>query len=199
MKVKICGITSEKDARLACRLGVDAIGLNFYERSPRFVGLRQARRIARAVTPLTWVVGVFVDAPLERIERTVREVGLHAVQLHGNEPEALVAALRVPVLAVTHVGAGPLRLSRRAPLVLLDAAQPGYGGGGVTFEWKRARTVARRRPIFLAGGLTADNVGAAIATVRPFGVDVASGVERQPGVKDPHKLAAFVAAARRAA
>jgi phosphoribosylanthranilate isomerase len=201
--IKVCGLTTPGDAVLAARAGADAVGLNFYPGSKRVVTVAAARRIVRALPPFVWVVGVFVDASRAEVLRTAREVGLDAVQLHGDEPPALVASLGLRTVKALQVGHRPVTaLARRyaaADLLLLDTAQAAHGGGGVAFDWALAKGLARRRPVLLAGGLTPENVAEAVRAVRPFGVDVASGVERRPGVKDPRKLSAFVAAARAAA
>lgn len=201
MRVKICGITTVADAALAVRAGADAIGLNFYDRSSRVVSVARARRIVASLPPFVWVVGVFVNATAATINRLSREVGLHVVQLHGDEPEALIHRLQRPVYRALHVGTKRLVASSfpSASALVLDAAQPGFGGGGRTFDWSRAKAIAARRPVLLAGGLTPENVAAAIATVHPLGVDVASGVESKPGTKDPRAVAEFVRAARSAA
>lgn len=198
MKVKICGVTSVDDARRAADLGADAIGVNFFSQSKRFVDLGTARAIVTALPPLVWVVGVFVNEPLRSLRRIASQVGLHAVQLHGDEPARFAAKTGLPTFKALHVGAALPDFSgfESVAALVLDAAQPGYGGGGLTFDWAHARAVARRRPVLLAGGLTPKNVAAAIRAVRPYGVDVASGVESAPGVKDPKKLAAFLRAAR---
>ena len=201
--IKVCGLTTPGDAVAAVRAGADALGLNFYPGSKRVVTVAAARRIVEALPPFVWVVGVFVDAGRAEVLRTAREVGLDAVQLHGGESPAFVASLGLRTVKALPVGGAPVTgLARRfaaADLLLLDTAQRGHGGGGVAFDWRLARGLARRRPVLLAGGLTPANVAEAVRTVRPFGVDVASGVERRPGVKDPRKLKAFVAAARAAA
>ena len=201
MRVKICGITTVADAALAVRAGADAIGLNFYDRSSRVVSVARARRIVASLPPFVWVVGVFVNATAATINRLSREVGLHVVQLHGDEPEALIHRLQRPVYRALHVGTKRLVASSflSASALVLDAAQPGFGGGGRTFDWSRAKAIAARRPVLLAGGLTPENVAAAIAAVHPLGVDVASGVESKPGTKDPRAVAEFVRAARSAA
>jgi len=201
--VKVCGVTRPGDAVLAARAGADAVGLNFYPGSKRVVTVAQARRIVRALPPFLWVVGVFVDASRAEVLRTARAVGLDAVQLHGDESPDFAASLGLRTVKALHVGTAPATAQARrfagVDLLLLDTAQAGHGGGGVAFDWRLARGLARRRPLLLAGGLTPDTVAEAVRTVRPFGVDVASGVERRPGVKDPRKLTAFVAAARAAA
>ena len=199
--IKICGVTRPDDALSAAALGAQALGLNFYARSKRVVSIDQARAIAAAVPPFVWLVGVFVNASNRVIERTVRAVGLHAVQLHGDEGPEQVTALRtrgLTTLKALHLGHAPVPPGAfvSANALVLDAAQPGYGGGGVRFDWKLARAVTRRRPVLLAGGLTPENVVDALRAVRPFGVDVASGVERSPGIKDSRRMAAFIRAVR---
>lgn len=195
-RVKICGVTRPVDARRAAALGADAIGLNFWPGSKRFVDVEPARRIAEAAGPLVWLVGVFVNQPRLHIRRVVRAVGLHAIQLHGDETVADTEGWPLPVFKAVRLGRRAPRIPFSTPL-LLDAAQPGYGGGGVTADWSVARRVARAHPSLLAGGLTPANVAAAIAAVRPLGVDVASGVESSPGVKDPRLLERFIHVVRR--
>jgi phosphoribosylanthranilate isomerase len=210
MKVKICGITRAADAQHAAQAGADAIGLNFWPGSKRFVTVKQARSIVRGLPPLVWVVGVFVNAPREEIEATVRAVGLHAVQLHGDESVRDTRGYAVPVFKALHlapsarrpVEGADFKARHLAPRVrftvplVLDAQQPGYGGGGVRFDWKRARRLAATHPVLLAGGLTPRNVREAIAAVRPWGVDVASGVESSPGLKDKSLVTRFIRNAR---
>jgi phosphoribosylanthranilate isomerase len=201
--VKVCGVTTPGDGVLAAEAGADAVGLNFYPGSKRVVSVAQARRIAAALPPFVWKVGVFVNAPLAEVRRVAKAVGLDAVQLHGDEAPAFVEALGLTTVKALHVGARPVAALARAyagaDVLLLDAAQAGFGGGGVAFDWALAIGLARRRPVLLAGGLHPGNVAEAVRAVRPFGVDVASGVEKRPGVKDRARLAAFVHAARAAA
>ena len=200
--VKICGITTPDDAALAASAGADAIGLNFWHGSKRVVSVAQARRIIGAVPPFVWVVGVFVNAKVAEVQAIARAVGLHGVQLHGDESprEAsrtglfTIKALRVKDTSVE----AEVRRYGKVDALLLDAAQSGYGGGGKTFDWRLARRIAKERPMLLAGGLDPTNVGRAVKAVRPLGVDVASGVERAPGIKDERKVRAFIRAARAA-
>lgn len=200
--VKICGITTPDDAALAASAGADAIGLNFWHGSKRVVSVAQARRIIDAVPPFVWVVGVFVNAEVAEVQAIARAVGLHGVQLHGDESprEAsriglfTIKALRVKDASVE----AEVRRYGKVDALLLDAAQSGYGGGGMTFDWRLARRIAKERPMLLAGGLDPTNVGRAVKEVRPLGVDVASGVERAPGIKDERKVRAFIRAARAA-
>lgn len=198
MIVKICGITTVDDALCAADAGADWIGLNFWPRSPRCVTHDAARAIGGAVGARVRKVGVFVNASRDAIDATVAAAGLDLVQLHGDEPPELVRAFGDRAIkAVRLRGATPI--ARYAPaLLLLDGDAPGFGGGGVPLDWLMAADLAARHRLILAGGLTPDNVAEAIRTVRPVGVDVASGVESSPGVKDAARVRAFVAAARQA-
>lgn len=199
-RVKICGITSAADALLAAEAGADAIGLIFWPLSKRHVDVDRAQTIARALPPFVSVVGVFVDETPDAVRSVADAVGLSAVQLHGRERAADWARFPRPVLKAMPVEAyadSEWRTARAA--VLVDAHDPvTIGGTGRTVDWDQARAIASTRPLVLAGGLTPDNVAQAVAHVRPWGVDVASGVEQSPGVKDPDKVRAFVAAARTA-
>ena len=200
MRVKICGITSPADARMADEAGADAIGMIFVGWSKRAVDPARARAIAAAVRPFVTRVGVFADAPLAEVERTVETVGLDAVQLHGDESDTYAAELaeRVPVPVVKAVRfAADLdraRLERfPAQAILLDAPRP---GSGEAFSWRDAQHLAGMPRLILAGGLTPENVADGIAALAPYAVDVASGVERAPGVKDPERVRRFVDEAR---
>jgi phosphoribosylanthranilate isomerase len=201
--IKICGITRADDARAAVAQNADLLGLIFHRPSSRFVLPDDAARLTKAV-PARWI-GVFVDAPADEILRIAAAVGLHGVQLHGAEPAALVDRLRQAGLFVIKA----YRIARAEDLAsladsnadanLLDAFDLVHPGGtGRTFDWHLATDVPRAQPILLAGGLHAGNVTEAIGTVRPWGVDVSSGVESSPGHKDPEKMARFVEAARAA-
>ncbi len=198
--IKICGVTSVRDALMAADAGADAIGLNFYAASPRYVSVSRARTIAQSLPAFVWVVGIFVNESPTKVQRISKSVGLDVLQFHGDEKPAQLAQLKGRVMKAIHIGDAPVDAVARSfssvDALVLDAAQPGYGGGGVTFDWALARRIAAKRRVLLAGGLNADNVGDAIAKVRPFGVDVASGVESAPGVKDARKVSAFVSAAR---
>ena len=205
--VKVCGVTSREDARAAVAAGADAIGFVFWPRSPRAVDADTARAIAAALPPFVLRVGVFVAAPNEEIRRVADEVGLDMVQLHGSEaPEAVAAAPRRAVKAV-RVGPGfrvedALRYDGAAAGLLVDTRVDGGlpGGTGRSFDWSLVRPLREGTSfLVLAGGLTPDNVGAAIAAVRPDAVDVSTGVESAPGRKDPAKMRAFVEAVRGAA
>jgi phosphoribosylanthranilate isomerase len=199
MFVKICGTTSEEDALLAVAMGADAVGFIFAP-SPRQVTPVAARDIARRLPHGIVSVGVFRNERPEEVVRTVSEAGLHAAQLHGGEPDRDVRWVRerIPfVIRAYAAGDEHLRTAAQsgADVVLLDAAKP---GSGTVFDWTLVEGVPARMKVVLAGGLTADNVEEAIRTVRPWGVDVVSGVEASPGRKDATKLRKFVEAARRA-
>ena len=199
MRVKICGVRTVTDALLAARAGADAVGVNFWPRSKRCVDVETARAIALALPPLVTIVGVFVNQPGDEVRRIAARARLGAVQLHGDEPPQACLGFDVPVWKA-------LRLASPLPLAWLDewegvqgfvvdapvlSASGGYGGTGQTCDWDVARA-----PVLLAGGLGPENVADAIRAVRPWGVDVASGVESAPGVKDPEKVAAFVRRAK---
>ncbi len=197
MFVKICGLVRPEDAESAAAAGADAIGINFWPGSKRYVAsLAQAREIAAAAGGLT-TVGVFVNASADEIERALEVVAL--AQLHGDESPAFAAPFRGRFVRAVRVR-GPSSLAELAafscPFYLLDAFGEGYGGQGRPFDWELARQAASACKIVLAGGLTPDNVAEAIAQVRPFGVDCASGVESAPGIKDARKIRRFVAEAR---
>lgn len=201
IRVKICGVQDEAAALAAAAAGADAVGLIFAP-SPRRVDLAQARRIADALPPFVTRVGVVVNESPDRLRALIDGVRLDAVQLHGDEtPQdcAAVRALGVTVIKAVAV-AGPLDPARLLALpvaaVLLDTHRAGQRGGtGQPFDWTLAEPVARAMQVILSGGLRPDNVAAAIAAVRPYGVDASSGVETG-GRKDPAKIRAFVEAAR---
>ncbi len=201
-RVKICGVTRLEDALLAARLGADALGFNFWPGSKRFLAPAAARAMVERLPPFVTPVGVFVNQPEEEILRAAGESGVRVVQLHGDEPPGLCARLPFPVVKAVRVATPlPLDALRAYPVAafLLDAPSSGYGGSGVTFDWSLAEGVARLAPIILAGGLTPENVAAAARRVRPYAVDVASGVESAPGLKDAARMARFIAAAREVA
>lgn len=202
VRVKICGVTTAADARAAVDAGADMIGVNFYPKSKRFVTLERAREIVAALPPHVWRVGIFVNAERDAIERTRRELALDAIQLHGDEDASLCRGFDVPVIrAVRLRAAGDATRalgSLDADYLLCEGdAGAAYGGAGASFDWEWARDVPRER-LMVSGGLTPDNVAAAVRTLRPFAVDVASGVESAPGVKDPARMAALVAHAKAA-
>ncbi len=196
--VKICGVTTVDDALLAAGMGADALGLNFVASSSRRITSGRAKEITRRLPPEVLTVGIFRNESRERVVETANTIGLRAVQLHGHESaedtrwvaERVPAVIRAfsandPALA-RHVEFGPVRL-------LVDAPEP---GSGHTFDWTRMDELELDCPVVLAGGLNPDNVTEAIETVRPWGVDAASGVESSPGKKDPVLVRRFIAAAR---
>lgn len=203
IRIKICGVQDEASALVAAEAGASAVGLIFAP-SRRQVGTARARRISNALPPFVTRVGVVVNEPLERLQAIIEEARLDAVQLHGDEtPEYCAAAreMRVTVIKAVPVS-GPLEVERLRALpvaaVLLDTHRVGQRGGtGETFEWRYAGPIAAAMPVILSGGLTPENVGAAIASVQPYGVDVSSGVETG-GQKDPAKIRAFISAVRAA-
>jgi phosphoribosylanthranilate isomerase len=198
MFVKICGITRREDAEAAVRAGADALGFVFWPGSPRYIDPFRARAIRSVLPPFVTAVGVFVDQPAEYVNGVAGLVQLGAVQLHGEESIGYAQTMHRPVVkaialhddaasAVDDVEIWPERV-----LILLDVHDPvRRGGTGRTIDWSAAAAVARRRRAVLAGGLTAENVGEAIARVRPFGIDVSSGVELSPGIKDHGRLKAL--------
>lgn len=198
--VKICGVTRPEDAELAVAAGADWIGLNFWPRSRRYVTVAQALEIAAAIPGDVRKVGVFVNAAAPALLEIAARIGLDLVQLHGDEDPEYCRALRRPHIRALRV-ADERDLAALeqidSDLVLLDTASPGYGGSGRVFDWSLARTAkSSGKKILIAGGLTPDNVAQAVREVRPFGVDVAGGVESAPGVKDPDKLRRFFYAAK---
>jgi phosphoribosylanthranilate isomerase len=197
MVLKICGLTNAADAVHAAAAGATALGVIFAPSSPRCVSPDTARDIVEAVPAHVPVVGVFVDAPLEEIVATVAHAGIRVVQLHGDEPERYAAALKMPLLRAA--GVDVVLDSWPTATLLLDAMSGARRGGtGRRVDWEKAAAIASRRKTVLAGGLTPDNVAEAIAAVRPFGVDVSSGVEAAPGRKDRDKVGRFLANAREA-
>ncbi len=206
-KVKICGITELGDAILAARFGADAVGFNLYPQSPRYILPENAGTIARGIPQEVLRVGVFVNASIDEILEVERKAGLDAIQLHGDETPGFVSELRLRTTSeiIKAMRAGPAFeavhvLDYEADAILLDAySAEGRGGTGETFDWRIAVAV---RPLvnqlYLAGGLDAENVAAAVDAVRPFAVDVASGVESSPGKKDPMKLERFIKNAKNA-
>lgn len=192
MFVKICGITRLDDALAAAEMGADAIGFIFWPDSPRFIDPYRARTIAAALPGFVTPVGVFVDQPAEYVGGVANLVRLGGIQLHGSETPAYAAAFGrriVKALSADYAAADawPANVT-----LLLDAHDPvKKGGTGRTIDWDAAAAVASRRSVLLAGGLTPENVAEAIARVRPFGVDVSSGVEQAPGIKDHQRLQAL--------
>lgn len=202
-RIKICGITSVEDAVHASACGAEALGLVFYAPSPRAVSPGQAAEIAASVPPFVQLVALFVDEPEAVVRRTLEQVPVHTLQFHGDEDAAYCAQFGRPYLKAVRVRPGMDLEQACAPYtgasgILLDSWQKGVPGGtGRVFDWQRARGVFPR-PLVLAGGLNADNVGEGMALLRPAAVDVSGGVESSPGRKDPDKVARFVEAVRAA-
>ena len=203
IRVKICGITSIADARAAVESGADAIGLVFYEPSPRAVSIDQAQAIAASVGPFVTVVGLFVDADESYIRDVLGSVSLHVLQFHGNESREFCEQFQRPYMKAIRMRPElnvPQEIDTylSASAILLDAYRPGVPGGtGETFDWQRVPQNSPL-PIVLAGGLTPKNVAAAIQSTQVYGVDVSGGVESAPGQKDPRKVAQFISNARHA-
>lgn len=201
MIAKICGITRLEDALHAVQHGATALGFVFWPRSPRYIRPEDAGSIIRTLPSAVTTVGVFVNQSVEDITRAASVAGIAAIQLHGDEPATYAGILRWPVWrAVTFPDVnGTLAAWPLGTTILLDAHDPvRRGGTGRSIDWTSAATIAIARRVVLAGGLTPDNVEEAIVTVRPFGVDVSSGVEEAPGVKDSNKVARFLERARAA-
>jgi phosphoribosylanthranilate isomerase len=198
VRIKICGLTRIDDARFAAHLDVDAVGVVLWPGSPRAVGLPEAAALCAALPPWAARVGVFVTPSVEDVRTAITTVGLGVIQLHGVDDPTPFRALQVPVLwaASLHDGAAD-PVAPGGTTLLLDAHDPvRHGGTGRTIDWSRARAIAARERLVLAGGLTAENVGRAIADVCPYGVDVSSGVEATPGIKSAERMRAFVEAVR---
>ena len=203
VKVKICGITNLKDARQAFKAGADFLGFNFYPRSPRYVTPLRARGILRRLPKKIASVGVFVNEREDEMLKIARRVGLDYLQLHGEESPETIAHLarNLPVIKAVRVRNSfrTVELARYKDVsaFLLDGFdRRHHGGSGKTFRWNIARRAKRAGHIFLAGGLTPDNVSEAIRSAKPYAVDVCSGVEAKPGKKDPALVANFMRAVR---
>ena len=199
LRVKVCGIRRREDALLAAELGAWAVGFIFWPGSPRFIDPYRARQISAALPPWLVPVGVFVDQPVDYIAGVANLVRLGAVQLHGSESAEVVERLQHRVIKAVPVGADfDVATLDRVPAratVLLDAHDlERRGGTGMIIDWTQAAAAARHRRVFLAGGLRPENVRTAVEAVWPFGIDVSSGVEASPGVKDAGKLRALFAA-----
>lgn len=199
-KVKICGITRLHDARSCAAAGADFLGFVQHAESPRYISPRDAREIIDWVVGPT-PVGVFVNATADEINAACDAAGFQLAQLHGHEPPEVVAAVNVPVIKAIHVqhdaSAEQVRALAephltQADFLLLDTHKTSlWGGTGESFNWRVARDLTNLADVFLAGGLSADNVAEAIDTMRPYAVDLSSSLEESPGVKDPDKLSAF--------
>ncbi|RYD14631.1 MAG: phosphoribosylanthranilate isomerase [Lysobacteraceae bacterium] len=201
VRIKFCGITRIDDARAAVELGVDALGFVFTRRSRRFVDIAQALALREALPPFTSVVALFMDDEPAWIEQVVARVQPDLLQFHGGESAQLAGSFARPYLKAIAMRGGDAQAVASAHAgaagFLLDGHAPGdAGGSGQSFDWARAPRLAR--PVILAGGLDAGNVAQAIAVVRPYAVDVSSGIETSPGIKDAAEMRAFVEAVRAA-
>ncbi len=197
-RIKICGIKTLSDARTAADAGADLLGFNFYPKSPRFIEAQGCAGIAYVLKkeyPSIQLIGVFVNSSIEEINKTMQLCNLDLAQLHGDETADIASALDGKAFKAFHgIPAEVERFARNeSPAFLVDASVKGvYGGSGVTTDWKGAAELAKRYPLLLAGGLNPENVAGAVRQVKPWGVDVASGVETIPGRKDAAKIKAFV-------
>lgn len=202
IRVKICGITNAADSLAACEFGADALGFNFYEKSPRAIAPADAWSIIQKLPPFVQTLGVFVNWTPQAVTSLGRALRLHAAQLHGDESPKDAAAVELPVIKALRIGAkfSPGIFEKYSCQgFLLDAAQDGkYGGTGERADWVSAREAAKSQIIILAGGLTPENIREAIQFVRPYAVDVASGVESKPGKKDHGRMREFFEEVRRA-
>ena len=206
-RVKICGITNLGDALMCAKFSADAIGFNFYEKSKRYVSPNEARSIIQHMDRRIHMFGVFVNASLDKILDTVRTTGINVIQLHGTESPDFAFKVRtatgletIKAVRVSEAFELSAVSEYEVDAILLDSyAANEFGGTGVRFDWNKAVSPAEiRLPIYLAGGLIPENVAEAIRVVRPFAVDVASGVESRPGRKDPTRLEAFIKNAKQA-
>lgn len=200
-KVKICGITNTTDALAAVEAGADMLGFVFYDRSPRHVSIQAAADIIRQLPPFIVKAGVFADAPKELVHRAIADCGLNLLQFHGDEPPDYCLQFGLMSMKAFRIRDAESLKSLpdyQTDAWLLDACTPGkLGGTGERFNWELAVEVKKLgRPIFLAGGLTPENVAEAVRRVRPYAVDVSSGVEAAPGKKDHQKVRDFIAAVR---
>ncbi len=197
VKIKICGFTIAENARQAALAGVDAIGLNFYTKSPRHVNISSAREIVAALPPFVNKVGLFVNATPSLIDEVLCEVALDTLQFHGDESPSDCAQYEMPFIKAIRVSPEVDLIKTaneycQASALLLDTYQPDvYGGSGKSFDWSLAN-IELDLPIILAGGLTPENVSVAINIAQPYAVDVSSGVESAKGLKDIDKIRAFI-------
>ena len=211
-KIKICGIKTVNDALAAMDSGAHMLGFNFYPKSPRYIDVGKCRDIMSVMRKYAHIsyVGVFVNASAAQVRATMETCALTLAQLHGDETSEMLQSLYGKAFKAVRLSMDFVTDPRRtvtdfaelrqgvAPVLLMDAAVKGvYGGGGVTADWSAAAELAKHYPILLAGGLTPENVAEAVRQVSPWGVDVASGVESSPGVKDAAKMSAFVKAVKR--
>jgi phosphoribosylanthranilate isomerase len=201
-RIKICGLTREQDVDAAVAAGADALGFVFYPPSPRYVDFDRAAALMARVPPFVTIVGLFVNARAEEVETALARLPIQLLQFHGDEPDDDCRRFGRPYLKAARLRSGFDLLNYAASFpgaagLLLDAFVEGYGGGGEVFDWNLIPQ-GLPKPLILSGGLNPANVQDAVARVRPWAVDVSSGVESAKGVKDPAKIAAFVAGVRNA-
>ncbi len=201
-RVKICGLTREEDVDAAVAAGADAMGFVFYKPSARAISLEQAERLCRRIPPFVTIVALFVNPERSEVEAVLERLPVQLLQFHGDEDAAFCGSFARPYLKAVRMRPGVDLLELRAAFssaraLLLDAFVEGYGGGGKTFDWLLVPQELAAE-IVLSGGLTAENVTAAIRALRPWAVDVSSGVEAARGIKDPERIEAFMAGVRNA-
>jgi len=200
-RIKICGITRDADLRCAVDAGADAVGFVFYAPSPRYLVASRAAELVQRLPPFVSAVGLFVNEPAASVKAVLQKLPLQLLQFHGDEDEAYCASFGLPYIKAARVKPGLDLLEyaksfASAGALLLDAHVDSFGGGGKTFDWSLI-PAGLPLPLVLSGGLHAGNVAQALAAVRPWAVDVSSGVEVAPGIKDAEKIARFVAAVRK--
>jgi phosphoribosylanthranilate isomerase len=202
VKVKICGVTNLKDAKVALKLGAWALGFNFYKKSPRYISPQVASQILKKLPKSFESVGIFVNSSQKEIERITELTGISMIQLHGSERPLLCSKFKKVIKAFKPRTSSDLKKIRRystIAYILIDSAVKGFHGGtGKLSNWALAKEAKKMGPVILAGGLNDKNVSKAISAVKPFAVDVTSGVEFRPGVKSTLKLKKFFAAVKRA-
>ena len=196
VKIKICGMTQLKDALFAIEQGADAVGFIFYKKSPRSTTMKTVRDIILKLPPLAGTVGVFVDETVERVNKVADYCGLDMVQLHGDESPAFCRKIHRRVIKAFRVkdfqSLKKLQKYSVSGFLLDTFSDDLHGGTGKTFDWNLVLPAKKIGPVILAGGLTPSNIRQAVSQTRPYGVDVCSGVEKSPGVKDPEKVRAFL-------
>lgn len=201
-RIKICGLTREEDVIAAVREGADAIGLVFYPPSSRSVSFDRARALCAHIPPFVTIVGLFVNPDPGEVEAALARLPIQLLQFHGDEDESFCARFACPYMRAVRMKPGVDLLNYQASFpsaraLLVDAFVDGYGGGGQTFDWSLIPP-SLPAPLVLSGGLTPDNVGDAVSRVRPWAVDVSSGVESAKGIKDAERIARFIAGVRKA-
>ncbi len=200
VRVKICGITNLKDAMFCCAHGADAIGFVFYKNSPRYISAHDAKGIIKELPPFISVVGLFVNEDAAKVRRVYDECGLNVLQFHGDEESSYVNGFNCKKIKAFRVkeSIDVDELNRYdVDAYLFDSAAPGlYGGSGTSFGWDVIKQHRFARPVILAGGLDTDNIVAAVSMLKPYAVDVSSGVEQEKGIKDFYKVKKFIIRAK---